>query len=41
MVRRITRRITSSQFKRRPPLIAKLEPRTVNLDFRYPRDWAR
>ncbi len=41
MVRRITRRITTSQFKRRPPLIAKIAPRTVNLDFRYPRDWGR
>ncbi len=41
MMRRITRMITTSQFKRRPPLIAKIAPRTVNLDFRYPRDWGR
>ncbi len=41
MIRRITRMITTSQFKRRPPLIAKIAPRTVNIDFRYPRDWGR
>ncbi|HET6277890.1 MAG TPA: NAD+ synthase [Candidatus Polarisedimenticolia bacterium] len=41
MVVRVTGMITSSQFKRRPPLIAKLGPRTVNIDFRYPRDWGR
>jgi NAD+ synthase len=41
MVLRITRMITTSQFKRRPPLIAKIGPRTVNIDFRYPRDWGR
>ncbi len=41
MVRHITSLITRSQFKRRPPLIAKLSSRTVNLDFRYPRDWGR
>ncbi len=41
MVRRISGRIAASQFKRRPPLIAKISPRTVNVDFRYPRDWVR
>lgn len=41
MMRRITRMITTSQFKRQPPLIAKIAPRTVNIDFRYPRDWGR
>ncbi|HXH28549.1 MAG TPA: NAD+ synthase [Candidatus Polarisedimenticolia bacterium] len=41
MVDRITARIAASQFKRRPPVIAKLSPRTINLDFRYPRDWGR
>jgi len=35
-VRGIIRR---SQFKRMPPVIAKISPRTVNIDFRYPRDW--
>jgi NAD+ synthase len=28
-----------NQFKRRPPVIAKISHRTVNIDFRYPRDW--
>ncbi|GAC1337503.1 MAG: NAD+ synthase [Candidatus Dormibacteria bacterium] len=32
-------RIRGSQFKRRPPLIAKLGPRTIDREFRYPRDW--
>ena len=41
MVRRITERISGSQFKRRPPVIAKVSSRTVNIDFRYPRDWGR
>jgi NAD+ synthase len=31
--------IRRSQFKRMPPVIAKISPRTVNVDFRYPRDW--
>lgn len=31
--------IRSNQFKRRPPVIAKISHRTVNVDFRYPRDW--
>src|SRR6266581_3589066 len=41
MVRRITRRISASQFQRRTPLIAKVSPRTVGIDFLYPRDWGR
>lgn len=28
-----------NQYKRRPPVIAKVGRRTVNADFRYPRDW--
>ena len=36
---RIRRMIAKSQFKRRQPLIAKLTDRTINADFRYPRDW--
>jgi NAD+ synthase len=32
-------RMTRSQFKRRPPVIAKLSTRSVGWDFRYPRDW--
>ncbi|MCG3136001.1 MAG: NH(3)-dependent NAD(+) synthetase [Planctomycetes bacterium] len=39
VVRRIARMIVRSQFKRRPPLIAKLSQRTVGWEFRYPRDW--
>jgi NAD+ synthase len=31
--------IRKTQFKRRPPIIAKISHRTVNLDFRYARDW--
>ncbi len=31
--------VRKSQFKRRPPLIAKISYRTLNIDFRYPRDW--
>jgi NAD+ synthase len=36
---RVRRMIAKSQFKRRLPLIAKLTDRTINADFRYPRDW--
>lgn len=39
LVRRLMRKIVSSQFKRLPPLIAKISMRTVGVDFRYPRDW--
>lgn len=39
MVRDLHRRMSRSQFKRRPPIIAKLTRRAVNIDFRYPRDW--
>ena len=39
MVASIARRVARSQFKRRPPVLAKLTRRTVNIDFRYPRDW--
>jgi NAD+ synthase len=35
-IRRIVQR---TQYKRRLPLIAKLSSRTINTDFRYPRDW--
>jgi NAD+ synthase len=40
-VRRIAARIAGTQFKRVPPIIAKLSQRTVNQDFRYLRDWGR
>lgn len=39
LVLRLRRKVASSQFKRRPPVIAKLSHRTVGMDFRYPRDW--
>jgi len=39
LVDRVTRTIVRSQFKRRPPVIAKLSTRSVGWDFRYPRDW--
>jgi NAD+ synthase len=35
----VRERIRKSQFKRRLPLIAKISHRTVNVDFRYIRDW--
>lgn len=38
-VGKVREMIRKSQFKRRPPLIAKVSYRTVNVDFRYPRDW--
>jgi len=35
----VTGLIVGSQFKRRPPVIAKISARSVGWDFRYPRDW--
>ncbi|HZB97630.1 MAG TPA: NAD+ synthase [Candidatus Sulfotelmatobacter sp.] len=35
----VMRRVRTSQYKRRPPLIAKLTARTIDREFRYPRDW--
>ncbi|NIM00883.1 MAG: NAD+ synthase [Acidobacteria bacterium] len=35
----VTRRIVRSQFKRVPPVIAKISTRSIGSDFRYPRDW--
>jgi NAD+ synthase len=37
----IMRRVRENQYKRRLPLIAKLTSRTIDRDFRYPRDWGR
>ena len=37
----VARRVRTSQYKRRPPVIAKLSERTIDRDFRYPRDWGR
>lgn len=39
MVDRVARLVVRSQFKRGPPIIAKVSTRTVGWDFRYPRDW--
>lgn len=38
-VQRVAERVRRYQFKRVPPLIAKLSQRTVNYDFLYLRDW--
>ena len=35
----ISKRVRNNQYKRRPPVIAKLANRTINLDYRYARDW--
>lgn len=35
----ILQRVRLNQYKRRPPIIAKLSTRTIDRDFRYPRDW--
>jgi NAD+ synthase len=35
----IIRRVRENQYKRRLPVIAKLSSRTIDRDFRYPRDW--
>jgi NAD+ synthase len=37
----VSRRLQMSQYKRRLPLIAKVSSRTIDRDFRYPRDWGR
>jgi NAD+ synthase len=38
-IEKVKRLVQRNQFKRKPPIIAKLSHRTVNVDFRYPRDW--
>jgi NAD+ synthase len=40
-VRKVFEMVQSSQFKRRLPVIAKVSGRTIDRDFRYPRDWGR
>ncbi len=40
-IEKVGRRVRDSQYKRRLPLIAKLSARTIDRDFRYPRDWGR
>ncbi|MCL4538554.1 MAG: NAD+ synthase [Bacteroidetes bacterium] len=39
MVKDLHKMIVRSQFKRTPPIIAKVGHRTINVDFRYLRDW--
>ncbi len=39
LIQRVRGMVIKNQFKRRMPLIAKVSNRTVNVDFRYPRDW--
>ncbi len=38
-IQRIRNTVQRTQYKRRLPLIAKISSRTINTDFRYPRDW--
>lgn len=38
-IEQVRKKIAATQFKRRPPIIGKLSSRTINVDFRYPRDW--
>jgi len=38
-IAKIKKRIKQNQFKRRLPVVAKISQRTVNVDFRYVRDW--
>ncbi len=40
-VEEVVRVVQGMQYKRRPPIIAKLSQRTIERDFRYPRDWGR
>lgn len=39
LIRFTTRMLRISQYKRRLPVVAKLGNRTIDRDFRYPRDW--
>lgn len=39
VVARIVRKVRQTQFKRTLPPICKVQPRTIGIDFRYPRDW--
>lgn len=40
-VNKIIRLIVNSQYKRSMPSVAKLQNRTIGIDFRVPRDWMR
>lgn len=39
LIEGVRSKVRRNQFKRVPPVIAKVGFRTVNADFRYPRDW--
>ncbi len=39
IIERVKMMVQRNQFKRRPPIIAKISYRTINIDFRYARDW--
>jgi NAD+ synthase len=41
LVHRIVTRVVANQFKRLPPVIAKLTRRSIGHDFRYLRDWKK
>ena len=38
-IKHVKHLIVRNQFKRVPPVIAKVSNRTINVDFRYNRDW--
>lgn len=38
-IKKVNRMVIRNQFKRVPPVIAKVSNRTMNIDFRYNRDW--
>jgi NAD+ synthase len=38
-VEAVLRRVRTNQYKRRPPIILKVSSRTIDREFRYPRDW--
>lgn len=38
-IKKVRSLVRKNQFKRRPPIIAKVSYRTLNVDFRYVRDW--
>ncbi len=38
-IKAVRSKVSANQFKRRPPVIAKVSYRTLNVDFRYARDW--
>jgi len=39
LIKKVKLMVQRNQFKRRPPIIAKISYRTINIDFRYARDW--